>query len=85
MSRIHFLYESKYYNRVMDKYRKVDRYGKKYSWIAYFKLSGWLQDQGFLSRRQDEGRTWDVDIDPSFPSSIPEHQLISRGYSLDSK
>lgn len=58
-------------------HNKVDRYGKKYSWIAYFELGGWLQDQGLLSGREDDGRTWDVDIDPSFPSPTPEHKLVS--------
>ena len=28
--------------------RKTDRYGKKYSWIAYFELAGFRQDQGIF-------------------------------------
>lgn len=65
------------YSRVVDEHGKVDRYGKKYSWIAYFEVGGWLRDQGLLSEREDHGRTSDVDIDPSFPSPRPEHQLVS--------
>ncbi len=45
----------------------VDRYGKKYSWIAYFEMYGVRRDQGALSESRANGRTSDVDIDPSFP------------------
>lgn len=65
---------------VLEEYHKIDRYGKKYSWIAYFELGGWLRDQGLLKRWDDGGRTWDVDIDPSFPFPTPEHQLISADF-----
>ncbi len=46
---------------------KVDRYGKKYSWIAYFELFALQQDAGRLSEWRLEHRTADCDIDPSFP------------------
>ena len=65
------------HSRVVDEHGKVDRYGKKNSWIAYFELGGWLRDHGLLSEREDHGRTSDVDIDPSFPSPTPGHQLVS--------
>ncbi len=55
---------------------KTDRYGKKYSWIAYFEMSGLLHDQGGLDRINGEGRTADVDIDPSFPERIAKMRLI---------
>src|SRR5205823_4267597 len=55
----------------------VDRYGKKYSLIAFFELQGWLQDAGQLERREDFGRTWDVDIDPSFPSPTLSLGIVS--------
>jgi hypothetical protein len=71
------------YGQVVDEHHKVDRYGKKYSWIAYFELGGWLQDQELLERRADYGRTWDVDIDPSFPSPTPEHKLILHDFLGD--
>ena len=48
---------------------KTDRYGKKYSWIAYFELYGLRQDHDQV--RHWEERTFervsDCDIDPSFP------------------
>ncbi|BCU77062.1 hypothetical protein llg_17770 [Luteolibacter sp. LG18] len=50
--------------------RKVDRYGKKYSWVAYFEMSGLLHDNGVIDRTYDRGRTSDVDIDPSFPDKV---------------
>ncbi|WP_288381946.1 hypothetical protein [uncultured Massilia sp.] len=43
---------------------KVNRYGKKYSWIAYFEMYGLRQAQGLLDRFE---RPSDMDIDPSFP------------------
>ena len=45
----------------------VDRYGKKYSWIAYFQMYGLRRDQGLLTDGRATERTSDVDIDPSFP------------------
>jgi hypothetical protein len=47
---------------------KVERYGKKYGWIAYYELMGRLADAG---QNRDpwvgRGRTVTPDIDPSFP------------------
>ncbi|TFW18697.1 hypothetical protein [Duganella callida] len=43
---------------------KVDRYGKKYAWIAYFEMYGLRQSTGLLRRAE---RTSDCDVDPSFP------------------
>ena len=68
------------YGRTVDEHHKVDRYGKKYSWVGYFELGGWLQDKGLLKERDDNGRTWDVDLDPSFPSPAPEVQLITADF-----
>ncbi len=51
---------------------RVERYGKKYAWIAFFEQAGRLIDAGALQR--DEyygGRLSDVDIDPSFPHAPP--------------
>jgi hypothetical protein len=64
-----------YYQR-SEEHDKVDRYGKKYSWIAYFELEGWLRDEGLLNRGDESGRM-ELDIDSSFPSPSPEQQLIS--------
>lgn len=48
-----------------DKY-KIDRYGKKYGWIAYFEMWGFRYAQGHLSEERSV-RPSDVDIDPTFP------------------
>jgi hypothetical protein len=73
------------YGRTEDEHYKVDRYGKKYSRIAYFELGGWMQDQGLLTNRDDDSRTCDVDLDPSFPSPTPEIQLITEDFLGDPK
>jgi hypothetical protein len=46
---------------------KVDRYGKKYSWIAFFEMYGIREAQGGLSSWRLGRRTSDCDLDPSFP------------------
>jgi hypothetical protein len=45
---------------------KIDRYGKKYSWIAYFEMYGLRLDRGQLDDWRNNERTPDVDIDPTF-------------------
>lgn len=50
--------------------RKIDRYGKKYSWIAYFEMYGLRADQGLLPRHHWLSRTSDCDLDPSFPEEV---------------
>lgn len=47
--------------------RKVDRYGKKYSWIAYFEMYGLREARGKLPDSRADERSSDCDIDPSFP------------------
>lgn len=46
---------------------KVDRYGKKYSWIAFFEMYGLRLDEGSLPEWEPGERPSDADIDPSFP------------------
>ena len=46
---------------------KIDRYGKKYSWIAYFEMYGKRLDEGILPEWRQDERCPDLDIDPSFP------------------
>lgn len=46
--------------------QKVDRYGKKYGWIAYFEMWGVRHARGLLAKDR-EARSSDVDIDPTFP------------------
>ena len=69
--------ERHYRAHMSDHYGKVDRYGKKYSWIAYFEQKGRLRDLGTLRHNYEEGRTWDADIDPSFPDLASECRIVS--------
>ncbi|WGU96467.1 hypothetical protein QJQ58_09635 [Paenibacillus dendritiformis] len=48
---------------------KVDRYGKKYSWIAFFEMFGHRYDDEALPDWRLDRRPADVDIDPSFPEA----------------
>lgn len=48
---------------------RVERYGKKYSWIAYHELVGRLDDSGMLGGSHLGGQRYTVgDIDPTFPA-----------------
>lgn len=75
-----------YYNRARSKGSKIDRYGKKYSWIAYFENAGLRSDLGLFN--MDSFRIPDADIDPSFPSKtnlelfILEDLLGDRAISI---
>jgi hypothetical protein len=46
---------------------KTDRYGKKYSWIAFFEMFGYRDAHALLDEEWPDERTSDCDIDPSFP------------------
>jgi hypothetical protein len=48
--------------------KKVDRYGKKYSWIAFYEVAGLRRVAGTLPNHH-EPRISDTDIDPSFPDA----------------
>lgn len=50
---------------------QTDRYGKKYSWIAFFEMYGERADQGLLAAHRTIERSSDCDVDPSFPE--PAH------------
>ena len=53
--------------------RSIERYGKKYGWIAYYELVGRLADGGHQPDQwAAEGRrTVTPDIDPTFPDEPP--------------
>lgn len=51
--------------------RKVDRYGKKYSWIAYFEMWGEREATKKLPDWRLGERTSDCGVDPSFPKRPP--------------
>ncbi len=59
---------------------KTDRYGKKYSWIAYFEYTGYLQDQDLLPEYYNHHRIGETDIDPSFPSDVNRFELVTQDY-----
>ena len=51
--------------------KKVDRYGKKYSWIAYFEMWGEREATRKLPDWRLGERTSDCGVDPSFPKQPP--------------
>jgi hypothetical protein len=63
-----------HWSRTASDKHKTDRYGKKYSWIAYFEMSGLFHDQGVLEDWRE--RTSSVDIDPSFPERVTKGHII---------
>jgi len=55
---------------------KVERYGKKYSWIGYYEVAGLLQDKKLLENQWDYYRKVDADIDLSFPKKARKKRII---------
>jgi hypothetical protein len=51
---------------------RVDRYGKKYSWIAYFEMWGEREAARELPDWRLGERTSDCGVDPSFPKRPPQ-------------
>lgn len=51
---------------------KIDRYGKKYSWIAYFEMWGEREMTRALPDWRLRERTSDCGVDPSFPEPPPD-------------
>ncbi len=63
---------------------KVERYGKKYSWIAFFEIAGYRQDNLQLPEQCiDEGRIPEADIDPSFPEAPLNNKIVEIDYLGD--
>ena len=63
---------------------KVERYGKKYSWIAFFEMYGVRLSKGLLPDWDEHDRPSESDIDPSFPTPprdwVPESDNpLNRG------
>lgn len=52
--------------------QKVDRYGKKYSWIAYFEMWGERDASRKLPDWRQDTRTSDCGVDPTFPKAPPD-------------
>lgn len=61
--------------RIGNDKHKVDRYGKKYGWIAYFEMWGVRYAQGLLAEERS-ARPSDADIDPTFPSEAAIIDLL---------
>ena len=59
---------------------RIERYGKKYSWIAYYEIVGQRLDEGMLDTH---GERFAADIDPGFPNSIVEKELGAAEYLGD--
>jgi hypothetical protein len=63
--------------------KQIDRYGKKYSWIAFFEMSGFLNDLKKISRGNERDWSWNTDIDPSFPASSSKRISINVDFLGD--
>lgn len=53
---------------------KTERYGKKYSWIAFYELAGLRDDAGLLENEYGDFRIINPDIDLSFPEDVKENK-----------
>ena len=60
---------SSFYREQRDRGGKIERYGKKYSWIAFYEVAGMRAERGLLPD-QYASRLSDADIDPSFPETV---------------
>ena len=60
--------------------RKTDRYGKKYSWIAFFELAGFRKDKHLLPNYHDDLRILGIDIDPSFPAFPSMYEVVKEDF-----
>jgi len=83
-----FIANSHHSSRIGDDGNKIDRYGKKYSWIAFFEMYGFLRDLGKFDKSYEDyesDRFSDVDIDPSFPESLPKVHIIDTDFLGDPK
>jgi hypothetical protein len=56
----------------------IERYGKKYSRIAFFEIAGYRDDLGLLSKDFQYFRTVNTDLDPSFPDDVKTPRLVSE-------
>lgn len=60
----------------------IERYGKKYAWIAYYELAGYRADLGLLEN-EHSFRVLASDIDPSFPEDVETPKLIKTDLLAD--
>ena len=63
-----------YYSSRTEK-PKVERYGKKYSWIAFYEIYGYREDKDLVKEEWPDFRASESDLDPSFPL-LPENKAF---------
>lgn len=56
----------------------IERYGKKYSRIAFYEIAGYRDDLGLLSKEVQHFRISNTDLDPSFPDDIKTEKLVEK-------
>ncbi len=56
-----------FYNHSRNDRARIERYGKKYSWIAFYENTGLRLDNELIDMDWDRFRISDADIEPSFP------------------
>jgi len=62
-----------------DNSGSIERYGKKYSWIAFFELYGQFVLKGIVeTEAQNSFRVSSIDIDPTFPVLPKKEQLVTK-------
>ncbi len=72
----------KYINSYSQKEHYSDHYGRKYCLIATYELMGYRDDSNLRKDEWDKPyeRTSQVDIDPSFPEQLQEHNLVCEDF-----
>jgi hypothetical protein len=61
--------------------KKVEKYGEKYIWIAYYELAGYMDDIGILEHYYESGwpvRMFGEGFDPTFPDPLPERRYFEK-------
>ncbi|CAM3687818.1 hypothetical protein [Flavobacterium chungbukense] len=66
---------------------KTERYGKKYSWIAFYEVAGLMDDEELLENEYGDFRIIYPDIDVSFPEEVRENKtsFVKTDYLADRK
>lgn len=62
----------------------VERYGKKYSRIAFYEIAGYRDDKGLLIKDLQHYRILSTDLDPSFPEEVKTENFIRKDILGDS-
>ncbi|MBL0135097.1 MAG: hypothetical protein IPP79_14480 [Chitinophagaceae bacterium] len=61
--------------------KKVEKYGEKYVWIAYYELAGYMDDIGILEHYYESDqpiRMFGHEFDPTFPNPLPQRQYFEK-------